>query len=179
MASLFVKRCLGWSLAYCKEYMYMEKTLSVAAINNGTVIDHITAGYALTIIRLLELPQSGKRVTIGLNLESDRLGKKDLIKVEGREISEDEINHIAIFSPFATINIIRDFSVIKKFSVTLPTSVVGVVACPNPVCVTNHEPEVSRFSLIQTNTTVLLHCSYCEKTFTREEVSTKAMLIVA
>lgn len=148
----------------------MEKTLSVAAIKDGTVIDHITAGYALPIIRLLHLVREQRRVTVGLNLVSKRMGNKDLIKVENRQISADEANQIAIFSPHATISIIANFQVTKKFTVSLPESITGVVPCPNPACITNHEPMSTRFYPSSLKHTVQLRCAYCEKVFAREEI---------
>ena len=94
----------------------MEKELSVSAIENGTVIDHIPAGQGMRIVRLLKLADHKKKVTLGLNLPSKSLGYKDLIKVEGREISVEEANQIALFAPKASINIIRNFQIQKKFS---------------------------------------------------------------
>src|SRR3990167_4815959 len=111
----------------------MEKTLSVTAINNGTVIDHIPAGQAITILRLLKLVDHKNQITIGLNLMGSR-GLKDLIKMENRYLSEREAHEIAIFAPDATINVIKDFKVIKKQSALLPETIVDIMRCPNPRC---------------------------------------------
>jgi len=149
----------------------MEKTLSVAAIENGTVIDHIDAQYALTIIRLLNLPGGKKLVTVGLNLPSQNMGRKDIIKVEGREITEKEANKIAILSPTATINIIKNYVVEKKFPVALPETIEYVVICPNRMCITNNERMMdTKFHVSHNGEEVRLKCHYCEKGFSQTEI---------
>ena len=147
----------------------MEKTLSVTAINNGTVIDHIPAGQAITILRLLKLVDHKNQVTIGLNLSGNR-GFKDLIKMENRYLTDREMHEIAIFAPNATINTIKDFKVIKKHKALLPESVIDIMRCPNPRCVTQNEPLKTCFDLYKHNEIIKLRCKYCEKTFLREEV---------
>ena len=146
-----------------------EKTLSVTAINNGTVIDHIPAGQAITILRLLKLVDHKNQITIGLNLMGSR-GLKDLIKMENRYLSEREAHEIAIFAPDATINVIKDFKVIKKQSALLPETIVDIMRCPNPRCITQNEPLKTYFTLRKYNEVIKLRCKYCEKTFLREEV---------
>jgi aspartate carbamoyltransferase regulatory subunit len=148
----------------------MEKTLSVSAIENGTVIDHIPPGCAVTIIHLLKLQGHPNQVTVGLNLKSRRLGLKDLIKIENRFLSEKEAHDIAVFAPLATLSLIRDFQVEKKIQAELPKIIEKILACPNPRCVTRHEPIPSAFSVEEFRGKVSLRCTYCEKRFAREEV---------
>ncbi|MCC5831521.1 MAG: aspartate carbamoyltransferase regulatory subunit [Chlamydiales bacterium] len=143
-------------------------TLSVAAIGEGTVIDHIPAGEGMRIVRLLELAGHRHQVTLGLNLPSKRLGYKDLIKVEGREVTEEEASQIAIFAPHATINIIRGYRIAKKFTVTLPEKVSQVLCCPNERCITNHESTPTRFEVSKRIRSVQLKCYYCEKSFAHD-----------
>ena len=138
------------------------RAFRVFAIKEGTVIDHIDAGSALKIIRILNLADEQKIVSVGLNFSSKGLGMKDIIKVEKRELTPDEINRVAIFAPHATINIIRDFKVTKKFKVQIPDSIHNVIVCPNPKCVTNVEKITTRFTRIETG---LYKCEYCEKTY--------------
>lgn len=139
-----------------------EKNLSVAAIENGTVIDHIPAGQGMRIVRLLRLADQKNRVTLGLNLPSKSLGYKDLIKVDGREISEEEANQIALFAPKATLNIIRNYQIEKKFLVTFPDSISKIILCPNQKCITNHEPATPKFQVNRYGRKVLLQCHYCQ-----------------
>jgi aspartate carbamoyltransferase regulatory subunit len=142
-----------------------EKTLSVSAIKEGTVIDHITAGQALNLALHLKFTSTGMRVTIGLNLKSDVLGLKDLIKLERVFLTEAEANRIAVFSPLATVNVIEDYKVAKKFRVTLPEKIEGLLVCQNPRCITQMEKMNTVFQVEETHCDVLLRCNYCEKIF--------------
>src|SRR5690242_12317836 len=107
----------------------MTKTLSVSAIKNGTVIDHIRAGQALRIVKLLGLLENKNKVTLGLNLPSKLIGQKDLIKIENRALTNDEANEVVIFAPEATINIIKDFEVKQKINTHLPNIIANVFIC--------------------------------------------------
>ena len=147
-----------------------NKQLLVAAIKNGSVIDHITAGNALKIIRLLNLASHNKLVTVGLNLPSRAMKYKDLIKVEDRELTPAEVNHVAILSPQASINIIKNYNVVKKFTVTIPETIDYVITCPNPKCITNNEPMSSKFHVQKTKDGIKLKCHYCEKVFSQAEI---------
>ncbi|GAB4187542.1 MAG: aspartate carbamoyltransferase regulatory subunit [Simkaniaceae bacterium] len=148
----------------------MSKTLPVAAIKNGTVIDHIPAGFGLVIIRLLRLDLMMNQVTAGLKLKSKKLGKKDLIKIEGRKLTEKECQEIAIFSTGSTVNIIKDFQIEKKIKARLPDTIEKILICPNIHCITRFEPIPSTFFVEEHKHDVLLTCKYCEKTFDRDEI---------
>lgn len=151
----------------------MRKTLSVAAIENGTVIDHIPAGQGLRIIHLLGLLEKKCQVTVGLNLPSHRLTFKDLIKIENHVVVSKEANEITIFAPQATINVIKNFEVSEKIITSLPSVITEVFACPNPVCITHGEPINSHFKISEEGKEVKLTCVYCEKKFDRNEVEVK------
>lgn len=148
----------------------MTKMLSVAAIEQGTVIDHIPAGQAFKIIQLLNLTKHKKKVSVGLNLPSATLGYKDLIKVEDREISEQEANQIALFAPTATINIVKNYILVKKFTVSMPLVIEKIAKCPNPRCITNHEKTSSYFHVKVLGKKIQLHCNFCDKNFTEEQL---------
>jgi aspartate carbamoyltransferase regulatory subunit len=147
-----------------------NETLPVSAIKNGTVIDHITQGQALRIIHLLSLESHDNKVTIGLHLPSKRLGNKDLIKIENRILTEDEANEIVIFSPLATINVIQNYDVSKKYSTHLPKTMKKVFQCPNPTCITQAESVNSYFHISESGKQIKLTCHYCEKTFDRDQL---------
>jgi len=151
----------------------MTKTLAVAAIKNGTVIDHIRPGQALRIIHLLRLLKDKHRVTVGLNLPSKSMGLKDLIKVEKRLLSNDEANEVVIFAPEATINIVENFEVTQKKSTRLPVSIANVFACLNISCITHHEPIENLFYIEERGKQMRLTCHYCEKTFDRDQAKVK------
>jgi aspartate carbamoyltransferase regulatory subunit len=148
----------------------MSKTLSVAAIQNGTVIDHIRGGQALRIMRLLQVLVNKNKVTLGLNLPSQLLGIKDIIKIEARTLTSEEANKIMIFAPEATINIIQEFEVVQKLETRLPSSITDAFTCPNPVCITHHEPIESCFNIEERGKRINLICHYCEKQFDRDQV---------
>lgn len=146
-----------------------SKALIVAAIKNGTVIDHITAGQAIKIIRFLNLPAYRKLVTVGLNLPSRAMGSKDLIKVEGRELTPSEVNEVALVAPDASVNIIRNYKITRKFKVELPEKIERLIVCPNLNCITNHERMLGVFR-VSRHKTIELACIYCEKVFSRDEI---------
>jgi aspartate carbamoyltransferase regulatory subunit len=148
----------------------MNKTLSVAAIQNGTVIDHIARGQAFRIVHLLSLQASRDKITIGLHLPSQCLGTKDLIKIENRVLTEDEANEIVVFAPLATINVIENFQVTKKISTRLPKIMQKIFICPNASCITHEEKMKSNFSIYEAGKQIRLICHYCEKHFNRDDV---------
>ena len=146
------------------------RAFKVFAIEKGTVIDHIPAGHGLKIIQILKLYNNEKIVTTGLNFPSKTLKKKDIIKVEDRELTPDEANKVAILAPTATINIIRNFELVKKFKVEMPSQVDKIIVCPNPKCITNNENMETVFYTQINKDAVSLNCRYCEKTFLQEEI---------
>ena len=152
----------------------MSETLSVTAIKEGTVIDHISPGQALRIIRLLSLKHSNHQITIGLNLSSKRFGEKDLIKIEGRILTPNEANDIIVFSSHATINIIKNFKVSQKLKAHLPKSIKAVFVCANPNCITHTEKIGSLFYIDQNSKQdTKLTCHYCNHQFDRDQVRVK------
>lgn len=149
----------------------MEQTRPVSAIEFGTVIDHIPVGAPLRIIELLGLPVGEYQITVGLNLPSSRHEKKGLIKIAGKHLTKKEITHVAIFAPNATISLIRNFAVAEKIQAELPEHVTGIFQCPNPRCITNHEPMNTQFRISTFKQDILGTCEYCEKRFFREELA--------
>lgn len=143
--------------------MLTKETLVVAAIKHGTVIDHIPAGKAMRITHILGLYCHQKQISIGINLPSNILGRKDLIKVEDRELSAEEVNQIAIVAPDATISIVRDFEITKKFKIVLPDVIESIVQCTNQQCITNHESIETVFFVEQQRKMPRLRCKYCNQ----------------
>ncbi|HLB69655.1 MAG TPA: aspartate carbamoyltransferase regulatory subunit [Candidatus Methanoperedens sp.] len=139
-----------------------KKEMRVRRIKHGTVIDHITAGQALNVLRILGISGTTKAVvSVAMNVPSGVMGSKDIVKVEDRELEEEEVDRISLIAPNATINIIRDFEVIEKYKVDLPDSLEGVVKCDNPNCISNtNEPVTSKF--IVNKKPVELRCIYCD-----------------
>ncbi len=148
-----------------------EKQLSVEAIENGTVIDHIPAGLGLAILRQFKLLHHGSAVTVGFNLPSKRAGSKDIIKIKEVVFTQADANRLALFAPDATVNLIENFQVVAKLPLTLPETIGEVFVCPNRNCASHGEPVKSRFYVRRTTGQVKLKCHYCEKTFPREIVT--------
>lgn len=139
------------------------KELKITPIKDGTVIDHITPGRALKVLHVLKLPESTSSVVSILMNVMGKKGKKDIVKIENRELDPKELDKIALIAPRATINIIRDYEVVKKHTVEIPDEVIGITRCSNPTCISNaREPVESRFHVISKDPP-RIRCYYCER----------------
>ena len=147
------------------------KQLKVDAIKNGTVIDHIPAGKGMQVADLINI--SGKNIAmIGISLNSKKGRKKDILKIENRVLSQEEINSIALIAPFATIAIIKNFEVIRKSKAEIPELIEGLILCPNPKCITNSEKIKTKFKVTDKNP-LKVRCCYCEKKYEVDKVKIK------
>lgn len=149
-----------------------KSELKIKAIENGTVIDHITANKTLHILKILGLPDNEtKNITVAMNVSSKELGRKDILKIENRELGHEELNQVALIAPEATINIIRDFKLIKKNKIVLPKKITSIIKCTNPKCITNYEnePITTIFNVVTENPPVV-RCHYCEKLIKTEDI---------
>lgn len=143
--------------------------LKVKPIENGTVIDHITANKALQVLKILGLPEEGTTVALAMNVHS-KLGLKDIVKIENRELEHSEKDKISLIAPDATINIIRDFEIVSKQKVQSVNELNGIVRCTNPKCISNtDEPIESKFYLVESDP-ITLRCHYCERLVQADEV---------
>lgn len=140
----------------------IRKELKVSAIENGTVIDHIPSQSVFQVIRILNLTEYPNQLLLATNLESQKMGKKGIIKVSNKFFVAQEINKIALVAPSATLIIIRDFNVTEKKQVRVPNKVEKIVKCFNPNCITNHEEIETHFTVIDKKE-LKLRCKYCEK----------------
>jgi aspartate carbamoyltransferase regulatory subunit len=149
--------------------MKEPKQMSVSAIQNGTVIDHIPAKNLFKVIQILGLDCFDSQITFGTNLDSKKLGKKAIIKISGKYFADDDINRIALVAPDAKLNIIKDYEVIEKKVVEVPDIIVGIARCMNPKCITNFEAVTTRFKVVSKKN-VALKCHYCEKITNQENL---------
>ncbi|ODS42032.1 MAG: aspartate carbamoyltransferase regulatory subunit [Candidatus Altiarchaeales archaeon IMC4] len=142
-----------------------KQNVKIQSIRNGIVIDHITAGRAINVLRILGVDQNfPDTITLAMNVPSNVMGKKDIVKVENRDLDKKEIDQIAIIAPDATINRISQSKVISKEKVVLPDVIVGVVSCPNPKCVTNDPKEKIKSTFtVRSKKPLVLRCRYCER----------------
>ena len=149
--------------------MSIQKQLQVSAIKDGTVIDHIPAESLFVVINILGLDKIQNQITFGTNLDSNKLGKKAIIKVADKFFEDDEINKISLVAPYAKLNIIKNYEVAEKKDVEIPDEVIGLVKCFNPKCITNNESIITKFK-VENKKEVALKCRYCEKITSREEL---------
>ena len=147
-----------------------DEYVVVNAINNGTVIDHITPKSLFKVISILGLEKIKAQITFGNNLDSKRLGKKAIVKITDRFFDDDEVNKIALVAPEAKLNTIRDFRVVEKREVKVPYEVTGIVKCVNPKCITNDEKITTKFYVVSRKP-VVLKCHYCEKMVEQEQMT--------
>ncbi|MBW9219967.1 aspartate carbamoyltransferase regulatory subunit [Methanothermococcus sp. SCGC AD-155-N22] len=147
----------------------MERSLKVRPIENGTVIDHIARGKALNVYKVLNIGEENT-VTIAMYVPSKKYGKKDILKIEGIELSEEDVNKIGLISPNATINIIKNGGVVKKFKVEIPDIITGILKCTNPNCITNVERVPGKFK-VEKKDPLKIRCIYCEKFLNTIEIS--------
>jgi len=146
------------------------KELKVPAIKEGTVIDHIPSRVTFKVMRILDLKEFNHIISIALNLKSKTLGKKGIIKIGKRFLTQDEVNKIAILAPRATVNIIRDYNVKEKIKVDIPKEIHNIVKCSNPNCITNNEKAKTFFQVIDA-TPLQIICNHCERVMTSSEIT--------
>lgn len=144
----------------------------IGYIKNGIVIDHLKPSIVWNVARILGVDkQKTGRISLGDNYESKKLGKKSFIKIEERELTDYEINLIALVAPDAIISIIKDGKVESKRKSIIPDVLKNIALCPNTSCITNDEHE-------QVNPLVYYKegkfmCHYCEHAFSSQDLKIK------
>lgn len=142
--------------------MNNKKERQVAAIKNGTVIDHIPAEKTYQVVSLLQLQTLDTPVTIGYNYLSNKIGRKGIIKVSDKFFTNEEISRLSVVAPNVVLNIIKDYEVVEKKTVETPDVLRGIVRCNNPKCITNNEPMNTVFNVVDKNHGII-KCHYCDK----------------
>lgn len=141
-----------------------KKELVVSAIDNGTVIDHIPANEIYKVVKILNLDEYQDEVLIGTNLSSKKFGKKGIIKVKNKFFEETEVNKISLVAPNATLIVIKDYDVVEKRQLTIPSEIKKIVKCINPNCITNIEDNIETKFKVLSKEPLKMQCHYCEKT---------------
>jgi aspartate carbamoyltransferase regulatory subunit len=149
----------------------MSQEVKVRKIKSGTVIDHITGGEALNVLKILGVTEAYPKatVTVAMNVPSKAMGLKDIVKIEGRELVASEVDKIALIAPKATINFIRDYRVVEKKKVQIPSVIEGILRCVNANCVSNFEETRTRF-LVEERSPIKLRCYFCERSMKGPEI---------
>ncbi len=143
----------------------LQKEITVSALENGTVIDHIAKGKGMEVLKILGLRDSNEQIYLGINASSQKYGYKDLIKISNRFFEMPEINKIALISPTATIIEIKNYEIQKKMQVEIPDEIHISVKCANPNCITNVENVPTKFKVTD-KINLKMQCRYCEKNTT-------------
>ena len=146
-----------------------KEEMLVAAIKNGTVIDHIPSSKLFQVVRLLHLEDIPSSIMVGYNLKSQKMGRKSIIRVSNKYFSDAELNLLSVVAPNVSLCIIKDFEVVEKKCVTLPEDIKGIVKCANPKCITNNEPMPTLFH-VKDREAGVIRCHYCEKEQNLEHV---------
>ncbi|MGC8567864.1 MAG: aspartate carbamoyltransferase regulatory subunit [Candidatus Micrarchaeia archaeon] len=149
-----------------------SREMKVSKIRDGIVFDHLPAESSIKILKVLNLPASTSDsiISILMNAHSSKYGKKDIIKVENLELGKELIDRIFLVAPNATINFVKDYEIVEKRKSALPKSVLGIIKCKNPNCITRKEQHaISKFSVIG-NAPFLLKCDYCGQTISSNEI---------
>jgi aspartate carbamoyltransferase regulatory subunit len=148
----------------------MEEKLKIDKISKGTVIDHIDAGYALTILGLTGLDESKNLITIGVNVSSKKYQTKDIIKIENVFLNETQMQQISILSPNASISLIENYKVIEKKKVKIPRIIKKLILCVNQTCISNSDEPIDSEFLVLEEKPLKIQCVYCERIYKLEEI---------
>lgn len=148
----------------------MKEKIHIAPIIEGTAIDHLAPASAMRIASVLDI--GSQPFTIASNVQSKKMGRKDLLFIEGKKLSKNEVDKIALLGKGATINIIHNGKVVKKERIDYPEKVEGIMKCINPNCITNHENIATKFSIQKKP--LKATCFYCERRMSERDI-TKAV----
>ncbi|MBI1934994.1 aspartate carbamoyltransferase regulatory subunit [Candidatus Woesearchaeota archaeon] len=146
-----------------------KKELKISAIGEGTVIDHIPTDATFKVAEILGLESHNGVVSIATSLQSKSIGKKGIVKVAGKSLTQEEVNKISIVAPNATVNIIKNYAVREKIKVKSPEVIDNVVKCSNPVCITNNEKIPTKFFVVRKDP-LKIKCHYCERSMGKEDI---------
>ena len=138
--------------------------LNVGALNEGVVLDHIKAGNSMEIYHYLKLDKMDCCVAIIKNARSDKMGKKDIIKIEC-PIDALDLDILGIIDHDITVNIIKDGNIVEKRSLTLPKKITNIFKCRNPRCITSIEQELDHVFFLADPEKVIYRCQYCEEKY--------------
>ena len=139
--------------------------LNIGGLTEGVVLDHIKAGGSMAIYNYLHLEDLDCSVAIIKNAKSNKMGKKDIIKIEGKNTLD--LDMIAVLDPTITINIIEDGKIVEKRALRLPDTVTRIIRCRNPRCITSVEHQLPHTFRLADPDKGIYRCIYCEQAFKR------------
>lgn len=142
--------------------------LNIGGLKEGIVLDHIQAGKGMSIYKHLGLDKLDCQVAIIKNARSDKMGRKDIIKIEGDQMDKIDLDVLGYIDHNITINIIKDDVVVEKKSVSLPKEITNVIKCKNPRCITSIEQELPNIFILADEATETYRCKYCEEKYSNK-----------
>lgn len=137
--------------------------LNIGGLHEGFVLDHIEAGKSMEIYKYLGLDKFDCTVAIIKNAKSNKMGKKDIIKIEGD--LDIDLNVLGVLDHSITINIIKDAEIVEKHQLSLPDTVTNIIKCKNPRCITSIEQELPHAFKLTDRKNRIYRCIYCESKF--------------
>ena len=140
--------------------------LNIGGLKEGVVIDHIKAGGAMEIYNYLGLENLDCSVAIIKNAKSNKMGKKDIIKIEGG-LDLVDLDVLGFIDHNITVNIIKDGKIVEKKRLSLPKKITNVIKCKNPRCITSIEQELKHIFILTDEENQVYRCKYCEEKYTR------------
>ena len=138
--------------------------LNVGSLNEGIVLDHIKAGKSMSIYKYLQLDKLDCQVAIIKNARSNKMGRKDIIKIEG-SLDLVDLDILGFIDHDITVNIIKDGEIIEKKELTLPKTIKNVIVCKNPRCITSIEQELEQVFILSDPQKEIYRCKYCEEKY--------------
>ena len=141
--------------------------LNVGRLNEGVVLDHIKAGKCMTIYKDLKLDKLDCCVAIIKNAKSNKMGKKDIIKIEC-PLEKIDLDILGFIDHNITVNIIENEEIVNKKSLTLPKEITNVIRCKNPRCITSIEQELDHVFILTDPEKEEYRCKYCEEKYHRK-----------
>ena len=142
--------------------------LNISGIENGVVLDHIPAGMSMEIYRYLKLDKLDCQVAIIKNATSQKMGKKDILKVSG-SIDQIDLDVLGFLNHSITVNIIKDNKVAEKRVLELPKKLTNVIKCKNPRCITSIEQELPHVFILTDEESATYRCKYCEEKYEKKK----------
>ena len=150
----------------------MSEMRRVTAICNGTAIDHIPSGHALQVLKMLRLDVGRSNpISMVMNVPSGKMGRKDVLKIEDRELNQEELDRLALIAPKASVAIIRNYHVAEKRTIELGTELINIVRCSFSNCITQspREPLQHKLKIISAEP-IKIRCFYCGKNQNIDEI---------
>ncbi|MCL4315224.1 MAG: aspartate carbamoyltransferase regulatory subunit [Candidatus Thermoplasmatota archaeon] len=143
-----------------------NQTLKISKIRDGIVIDHIPAGRSIRLLSILNVGEhSGHTISLAMRVKSNKKDYKDVVKIENRNIAEEELSLISLIAPDATISFIENYNIKEKRKVKVPETISGILRCPNQNCISNAKEPVETIFHIVSEDPLEARCEYCERIF--------------